>query len=165
MELFPSDWGRIFIPEKPLLELVARGTVLYLGILILARLTLRRSIGKVAGMDMIFLLLLAEAAAHSMGGYESVGDGIVLILVFIGLNFLINFASYRVPFVEKLVSAPAIQVVKNGRMLRGNMRREFLTEEELMTHLRQEGIEGLSDVKAAYVEEHGTVTVITNDKG
>ena len=152
------------MPEKPLLELVVRGSALYLGILILARLTLRRSIGKVAGMDMIFLLLLAEAAAHSMGDYDSVGDGVVLILVFIVLNFLINFVSYRVPFIEKLVSAPAIQVVKDGRMLRRNMRREFITDEELMSHLRQEGVEELREVKEAYVEEHGTVTVVRSKR-
>lgn len=104
------------------------------------RLMLRRSVDDVAGMDLIFLVLVAEAAAHSMGDYNSVGDGIILILIFMALNYLVNLLSYYVPFFERLVSAPPIQVVKDGQLLRRNMRREFLTEEELMEHLRQDGI-------------------------
>jgi uncharacterized membrane protein YcaP (DUF421 family) len=70
-----------------------------------------------------------------------------------------------VPFVERLVSAKPIQIVKDGRLLRKNMRREFLTEEELMDHLRQQGIEELKDVKEAYVESEGKITVISNKDG
>jgi len=40
------------------------------------------------------------------------------------------------------------------------MRREFLTEEELVSRLRQQGIERVADVKAAYVEGEGKITAI-----
>ena len=61
MKLFSADWSRVFAPDTPLLELVARGTVLYLALLILMRLMLRRSSGDLAMMDLIFLLLLAHS--------------------------------------------------------------------------------------------------------
>ena len=165
MEFLPSDWLGVFAPETPLLELVARGAALYFGVLILMRLTLRRSVGELGGMDLIFIILIAEAAAHSMGDYKSVADGIALIVVLMGCNYLVNFLSYHVPLIERLVSAPPIQVVRDGRLLRRNMRREFLTEEELMDHLRQQGIEELKDVKEAYVESEGKITVISDKNG
>ena len=45
------------------------------------------------------------------------------------------------------------------------MRREFLTEQELMGHLREQGIAGLADVKAAYIEGDGAISVITGERG
>lgn len=160
MDLFPSDWGSILAPETAILELAARGTLLYFGLLILVRMMPRRTGGELATMDLIFVLLIAEAAAHSLGDYASVGDGLVMIVVLMSWNWLVNVLSFRIPAIERLVSAPAIEVVRDGKLLRRNMRREYLTEDELMSHLRQEGISGLERVKSACVESDGRLSVI-----
>ncbi|WP_132256606.1 YetF domain-containing protein [Paucimonas lemoignei] len=47
-----------------------------------------------------------------------------------------------------------LQVVRNGRLMRRNMRRAYLTEEELLSQLRRQGIERIEDVKAAYIFTH-----------
>lgn len=161
MQLLQISWSDVFKPETPVLELIVRGSVLYFGILVLMRLMPRRTGGELAIMDLIFVILIAEAAAHAMGEYSSVADGFILIVTLMGWNFLINLLSFHIPFIERLVSAPPIQVVKDGQLLRRNMRREYLTEAELMDHLRQQGIEEISDVKAAYVEGEGKITVIS----
>ncbi|WP_201865292.1 DUF421 domain-containing protein [Microvirga soli] len=128
MEFLPTDWLSILSLDTPLLELVARGTVLYFGILVMTRLMPQRTGGELAMMDLIFVLLIAEAAAHAMGEYTSVADGVVMIATLMGWNYLINALSYRVPFIERLVSSLPLQVIKDGKLLRRNMRREFLTE-------------------------------------
>lgn len=87
-----------------------------------------------------------------------------MILTLVSWNFLVNMLSYHFAAIEKLVSAPPLQIVKNGKLLRRNMRREYLTEEELMEHLRKEGIDNLNDVKAAYVEGEGHITVVPKKK-
>ena len=90
----------------------------------------------------------------------SVADGILLVVTLMGWNYLVNALSYHLPFVEWLVSAPPLQVVRDGQLLRRNMRREFITEEELVSHLRQLGIDDVQDVKAAYVEGEGKITAV-----
>jgi uncharacterized membrane protein YcaP (DUF421 family) len=160
VELLPADWADIFAIETPLLESFARGTALYFGLLALVRFMPRRTGGEFARMDLIFVLLIAEAAAHSLGDYISVADGIAMIIVLMGWNWLINDLSYRVPAIERLVSSPPMPVVRNGILLRRNMRREYLTEEELMSHLRMEGIDTLEDVKSATIEGDGRLSVI-----
>lgn len=159
-ELFPDNWAALFVVETPLLELVVRGSVLYLAILVLMRLLPRRTGGELATMDLIFLLLIAESASNAFGDYRSVTEGLILVLVLVSWNFGMNAASYRFRCIERLVSAPPIQVVRDGKMLRRNMRREFLTEEELMSALRQQGIASLEQVKAAYVEGEGPITFV-----
>jgi uncharacterized membrane protein YcaP (DUF421 family) len=160
VELFPPDWLSVLAPETPVLELLARGTVLYFGLLVLVRLMPRRTGGELAMMDLIFVLLIAEAAAHSLGDFKSVADGAITIVTLTAWNWLVNALSYYVPAVERLTSAPAIEVIHNGTLLGRNMRREYLTEDELMSHLRMEGIESLNDVKSACIESDGKISVV-----
>ncbi|KAA2211645.1 DUF421 domain-containing protein [Teichococcus oryzae] len=164
MQLVPADWSSIFVPEGALLEHLARGTILYFGILVLMRIMPRRSGGELAAMDLVFVVLIADAAAEGMGGHTSIPDGLLLVVVFMAWNYLINILSYRLPFFEWLVSAPPLQVVRDGKLLRRNMRREFLTEEELMTYLRKDGVSGIGEVKAAYVEGDGKITATRHNR-
>ena len=160
MNWLPDAWSDLFVVETPVLELAVRGTILYFAILVLLRFMPRRIGGELATMDLIFVLLIAEAASNGFGLYTSVSEGLVLVLVLIGWDYAINAASYRFRFIEKLVSSPPIQVIRDGRLLRRNMRREFLTEEELMSSLRQQSITSVSEVKAAFIEGEGAVAVI-----
>lgn len=163
MELLPASWIEVFSLETPLLELVVRGSALYLGIVILMRFMPRRTGGELETMDLIFIVLIAEAAAHAVGDYTSVADGFVLILVLMAWNYALNALTYYVPAIERLMSPAPLQVIRNGRMLRRNMRREYLTEEELLSYLRQEGIADVSRVKAAFVEPEGKISVVADD--
>lgn len=160
MEILKLDLAELFHFENSLVTLMVKGTVIYLGILFLFRILPRRTGGEMAMMDLIFVLLIAEAATHSLGGYESITEGFVVILTLMGWNYLINFLSYHSDFVEKMVSASASPIINNGKLLHRNMRREYLTKEELMDHLRLEGIEEIGEVKSAYVEGDGKISVV-----
>ncbi len=159
MELFPGNWEDVFAIETAVFELIIRGTILYLAIIAFIRLMPRIG-GELAVMDLVFLLLIAEAAAHGMGEHKSVGDAIVLVATLMAWNYLLNFLSFHIPFFERLISGSPVQVVRDGRLLRRNMRREYLTEDELMAQLRRQGIEKVEDVKVAYIEGEGQLTVI-----
>lgn len=162
--LLAVDFEALFKIETPVLELIIKGSVMYLGILLLFRVLPRRTGGEMAMMDLIFVLLIAEAATHSLGGYSSITEGFIVIGTIMAWNYLFNFLSYHIPLVEKLVSAPPLQIIKNGRLLKRNMRREYLTEEELTDHLRLVGIDDIGEVKAAYVEGDGKISVIERRK-
>ncbi len=160
-EFLPPDWTQVFRFETPILELVARGSLMYFAILALLRLMPRRSGGELARMDLVFLLLIAEAATHALGGYSSVTDALIVILTLMAWDYLINALSFRFPFVERLISARAVPIVRDGRILMRNMRREYITEDELMGALRRDGVDDLARVKAAFVEGEGRISVVT----
>lgn len=160
MELLQINFTELFRTETPIPELVLRASVLYLGILFLLRILPRRTGGELATLDLLFIVLIAEATTHSLGGYSSITEGFIVILTLMTLNYSINFLSYHSSLVEKLISSPPLLVVKDGKLLRRNMRREFLTEEELMEHLRREGIEDIKEVKSAHVEADGQISFI-----
>ena len=161
----PDRWSTVWMPELPLLELLARACVLYFGILFILRIVPRRTGGELATMDLVLILLITEAASHALGDYASLGDGLTMILVIVGLNYVVNALSYRFKWLERLVSSPPLPIVVDGRLLRRNMRREFVTDEELESHLRKNDIDDLSRVKLAYVEGEGHITFVTRERG
>ena len=154
------DFEALFAIEGSVLETILRSTILYFGILLLMRILPRRTGGELAVMDLIFVLLIAEAATHSIGDYSSLTEGFIAIGTLMSWDYLVNLLSFHVPVVEKLFSAPAIQIIKRGKMLRRNMRSEYITEEELKENIRKKGLEDISQVKHAFVEGDGKITII-----
>lgn len=163
MELLPEDWSSIFGFETPLLELIARGAILYSAVLAFMRLLPRRTGGEAAHTDLIFMLLIAEAAAHSLGDYTTVADGLVVIVTILSLNYVLNFLSYYFHPIEKLVLHRPLEVVRDGKVLQANLRHELLTDDELQSFLRQNGITDLNQVKLAVVEGKGKISIVKTD--
>lgn len=163
MTFIPDDWAGIVQLDTAFLELFVRGSALYFGILVLMRLMPRRAGGELATMDLVFVVLIAQAAAQALGDYSSISGAIVIIITFMAWDYLVNVLSYHLPFLERLTSAPPLQVIRDGKLLRRNMRREFLTEEELISHLREQGIDDVRNVKMAHIEGEGKITAVRKE--
>jgi uncharacterized membrane protein YcaP (DUF421 family) len=154
-------WEGILSPDLAITESILRGTIIYFAVFIIMRSTLRRTAGELSMLDFIFVLLVANGAADSMvGGSISVVNGIILILTVVAWNYALNTLSWYIPALERWTTPPPIQLVKDGEMMRRNMRKEFITTEELMAQLREEGFEDISKVKSALLEGDGNISVI-----
>jgi uncharacterized membrane protein YcaP (DUF421 family) len=159
------NWNDVFTPDVSILESFIRGTVIYFAVFIIMRSTLRRTAGELTMLDFIFVLLVASGAADAMvGGSISAINGIVLILTIVAWNYALNTLSWYFPIIERWTVPPPLQIVRKGRLVRRNMRKEFLTEAELMSKLREDGIESVSDVKAAFIEGDGNISIIAYDE-
>jgi uncharacterized membrane protein YcaP (DUF421 family) len=155
------DFASIFQLTIHPAELVLRGTAMYWFVFLLLRFVLRRDIGSIGIADVLLLVLIADAAQNAMaGGYESVTDGCILVATIAGWNWLLDKAAYRVPALRRLVEARPLLLVKNGRLLRKNLRREMISIDELMAVLRHHGLEKLEQVKTATMESDGEISVI-----
>jgi uncharacterized membrane protein YcaP (DUF421 family) len=55
-------------------------------------------------------------------------------------------------------------VIENGKVNTANLAHSLLTEDELLSHLREKGVDNLSYVKRSYVEGDGRISVITNEQ-
>jgi uncharacterized membrane protein YcaP (DUF421 family) len=156
----PVDWGRLFVPTTPLLETVVRGSCVYLGLFALLRFVFRRESGAARISILLLLVLLADATQNAMAGdYSSITDGLLLVATMMAWDFGLDWLGSRVPWLGQLIHPAPLLLVRAGRMLRANMRRELVSEEELWTGLRQHGVRELSDVEAAYLEGDGKLSV------
>lgn len=156
--------AEIFTPEMSFWEILLRAVVLYFFVLFILRILPRRTMGELGAMDLVFILLIAEAASNALGNFKSLGDGILIILVFIACNYGVNQLSYHYKFIERILQYPPVPIVREGKLLLKNMRKELLTKDELQASMREEGIEDLSEIKLAHVESEGHISFITYEK-
>ena len=79
---FAIDWHQMFVPTGSLLELVARGSLMYLLILAGFRI-FRRDAGSLSVSDLLVVVLIADAAQNGMAGeYKSLTEGGVIVATF-----------------------------------------------------------------------------------
>ena len=142
-------------------ELLVRGTLMYWFLFLVLRFILRRDTGNAGISDILFVVLLGDAAQNGMiGEGETVGDAMVLIAVLVAWNYALDFLGYHVRFFEWLTDPPPICLIRDGRLLRRNMRREHLTDTEIEAKLRGEGIDDVRKVKRMFLESDGSFSVL-----
>jgi uncharacterized membrane protein YcaP (DUF421 family) len=159
------DWQGIFTPKHSLLEMVVRGTIMYLVLFALMRLVLKRQAGGIGMTDVLVIVLLAEVAGNGFAAeYKSVVEGIVLIATILFWTYALQWLAYKFPAAERLLNPPTLTLIENGKLLRRNMRAELITQAELMAQLREDGIDDLSQVKHACMEADGMISFIKMEK-
>lgn len=165
MEWFtPVDWSSIFIPDTPIVEIVVRGSVMYIVLFCLMRFVLKRQSGSMGISDILMLVLIADAAQNGMAGdYKSLPDGIILVSTLIFWSYAFDWLSYRFPGFERIIQPPPLRLVKDGRMIRRNMKKELVSETDLISQLRQNGIGDVTELKEAYIEGDGKISFVKKE--
>ena len=154
------DWHDLLVPTTSLLELVLRGSIVYLGILAAMR-VLRREAGELSTADLLVIVLVADAAQNAMANeYHSITEGAVLIATIFGWSYLLDWLGYRYPWFHSLLHRAPLPLIKDGRVLRRNLRSEMLTIGDLKEQLREQGVAELAEVKRCYLEADGRLSVI-----
>jgi uncharacterized membrane protein YcaP (DUF421 family) len=155
------DWTTVLVPKVSMIELFLRGTAMYLFLFVLLRILVRRHLGALGLTDILVLVLIADAAQNAMAAeYRSVPEGFVLCGTIIGWSFALDWLGYRFRWIGKLLESSPLPLIKNGKLMRRNMRAELITTDEVMSHLRQHGIEKVGEVREAFIEPDGQISVM-----
>lgn len=155
------DWGAMFGFSTPVAEILIRGTTMYWLLFLIFRFLVPRDMGGVGIADILILVIIADAAQNAISGdYKSITEGAVLVGVLVAWNMIFDRLSYLWPGFRKFSQPPALCLVNHGHLMRRNMRREYITEDELWAHLRREGVETLEQVESVRMEPDGGFSVV-----
>ncbi|MDX1975358.1 MAG: DUF421 domain-containing protein [Rickettsiales bacterium] len=155
------NWHDLFVPDMPFLEIFVRGSCIYFALLFLLRVVLKRQAGSLSISDLLVIVLLADASQNAMAGsYQSITDGVFLVSTIVGWNYALEFLAYYIKPIEWLVHPGPMTLIQDGRANYKNLRSEFITKDELMSALREQGAEHISEVKRACLEGDGKISVI-----
>jgi uncharacterized membrane protein YcaP (DUF421 family) len=157
------DWHGMFVPTSSLLELVIRGSLMYLLILAGFR-VFRRDAGSLSVSDLLVVVLIADAAQNGMAGeYKSLTEGVVVVATIFAWNYVLDSLAYRSRFVYWLLHPPPLLLVRNGQIQYRNLRSELLTKEDLFEQLREQGVDDARSVKKCFLESDGKLSVIRDE--
>jgi uncharacterized membrane protein YcaP (DUF421 family) len=155
----------MFVPTGSLLELVVRGSLMYLLILAGFR-TFRRDAGSLSVSDLLVVVLIADAAQNGMAGeYKSLTEGVVIVTTIFAWNYVLDWLAYRSRFVYWLLHPPSLLLIRNGQIQFRNLRSQLITKDDLLEQLREQGVDSVTRVKKCFLESDGRMSVIREDDG
>jgi uncharacterized membrane protein YcaP (DUF421 family) len=158
------DWSLIFSPSVPVLELIIRGTIMYLVLFVMLRLTFKRTSGVIGLSEILMIALIAAATQNSIARENrSIADGIILVATIAFWGYTLDWLAHHSATFERFYHPPPLLLVKNGRLQRHNMKIELITETELMAYLHRDGIDDVTEVAEAYIQADGTITIIRQE--
>jgi uncharacterized membrane protein YcaP (DUF421 family) len=148
-------------PSINILEIAARTLVVYLAVVVGLRIFGKRELGQMTPFDLVLLLTLSNSVQNAMTGPDtSLTGGLVAATTLLASNYLLNRSGSQVPWVKKwLVGNPTL-LIHEGQVIQAHVKREGITEEELLMAARQHGIDKLQDVKEAVLEIDGNISII-----
>jgi uncharacterized membrane protein YcaP (DUF421 family) len=163
---FAIDWSSIFWPSVGIAEVIVRGSLMYVALFVTLRIVGRRQSGRFGTADLLVIVLIADAAQNALGkDYQSVTEGVVLVLTIVAWEYGIDWLAWRYPTLRPWLRAEPLQLVADGKVLSGNMQREMLSDDELQAALREHGIDDLRSVKDIYIEQSGHFRIIQSRTG
>lgn len=163
MDVLAIDWQSVFSPSTPLAEIVLRGSMVYLFLFIVMR-VMRHQAGALNITDLLLVVLIADAAQNALGSdYKSVTEGAILVATIAAWDYLLDWIGFHFPKARRFIRPEPLPLIRDGVMLLHNMRRELITEEELLTQLHEQGVETPAQVRKCWLEGDGRVSVIRKE--
>ncbi len=165
MQWWPDAWAPILMPGAPIAELLVRVSAIYLFLWVFLRVMPTRQLGRFGVTDLLVLLLLATSVRLGLtGAHYTVGDAILSAAILIAWDRIMNALAYHITPLRKIMRQDPVAVIRDGEVVKKAARQELLTEADIMEKLREQGVDELQDVRAAYVERDGRISVIPWDE-
>lgn len=142
--------------------LVLRGSIVYLVLFALFRLSGKRQAGQMTPFDLLLLLIISNAVQNAMVGKDdSLIGGLLVAVVLIAWNQLLGWLSNRSRRLERLIDGRPELLVHNGQVFEDVLQRNRISLEELRASLRRQGVFELDEVAFAVLETNGGISVKT----
>jgi uncharacterized membrane protein YcaP (DUF421 family) len=159
-KLMEVDWDKMFVPSTSIAEMVIRGTITYWFCFLYIRF-FRRSAGQLNISDVLLINLISDASQNAMASsYESITEGAVLVGMLVFWDFFIDWFGYKSVFFNRMISPEPSLLILDGVMQRQTMKRQLMSERDLLGILRENNIDDPADVKICYMESSGSVSVV-----
>jgi len=157
-----SQWFELAMPWW---EFVLRAVVVYVVILVMVRISGKRSVGQYTPFDLILVVLLGTAVQNSLIGEDvSLLGGLLLAATLIALNWLVGLATSRSRRMDRLVEGVPVVLARNGRIYQEALRRENIATSDFDEAMRQADCTKHDDIRLALLETDGKISIVTRER-
>jgi uncharacterized membrane protein YcaP (DUF421 family) len=142
-------------------RVVLVGTLAYAALVLLLRVSGKRTLSKLNAFDLVVTVALGSTLATVLLSKSvALAEGVLALALLIALQYAIARLSVRSPRFQSFVKAEASLLLHRGRFLERAMRAERMTREEILAALRASGAAEVGEIAAVVLETDGTISVI-----
>ena len=154
----------MFAVAIPVWEILIRTVVVYLVIFAGLRLMGKREMGQMTVLDLVAILLVANAVQNAMVGPDvSLAGGVIAGLTLLAINASLSALRLRGGLWGRLLEGTPTVLVEDGEFIPPHLRKEGLERSEVEMAMREHGIASVRDVKLAVLETDGSISIVPRD--
>ncbi len=158
-QVFTYDWPSEIFQDFPVL--IIRTILTFVCVLIIVRWTGKRSVANLAPFDLALVILIGEVAAIPVADLDvHLMHGILPVALIGTLHVLMTTINMHSKTFERLTEGHPTLLIKDGKVLKKNLLKERVSLNDLETALRHKEVDNFSEVKEAWMEPAGGVSVI-----
>ncbi len=159
MEILFDSWVGLF-------RTVVVGVCAYAALILLLRISGKRTLSKMNAFDFVVTVALGSILATTILSKDTaLLEGIAALAVLLSLQFLITWLSVRFDSISHIIKAEPKLLFHKGVFLPGAMRAERVNEDEVLHAIRSQGIGQHHQVEAVVLETDGSMSVVRKDSG
>jgi uncharacterized membrane protein YcaP (DUF421 family) len=157
-------WSAIWHLDLSVAEKIIRSILIYVFLVVAFRVVGKRELGQTNTLDLVVLLLIANAVQNGIIGNDiSVTGAFIGAVTLFAINELLNRATYLVPWVERALDGDANYLIKKGKPDTKQLFRASISLPELSAIARRQGYADLGEVRTAILETNGAVSMFNDD--
>ena len=144
------------------MDAVLRGLSVYIFLLMIFRISGKRSLGQVTSFDFVLLLIIAETTQQALLGDDySVTSAFLLIGTLVGVDIGLSLLKQHSAKLDRLLEGAPLVIVEDGKPLKDRMDKARVDEEDVLHAGRElQGLERMEQIKYAVLERNGDITVV-----
>jgi uncharacterized membrane protein YcaP (DUF421 family) len=144
----------------PLIEKILRPVIVYLCLIVFLRLFGKRELAQLNPFDLVVLLSLSNTVQNAIiGDDNSITGGIVGAFSLLAINWMLMWVLYRTPKVNAALEGKSSTLIRDGVVDEEELKKQILTQEELISVLNKNGFNDPRDVETCVLEPNGTFYV------
>ena len=153
----------MFSDLNPFIEIPIAGTITYIAIIIMLRLSGKRTLAKWNSFDFVVTVAFGSVLASALlSTGDEFGKGILAFAMLILFQFVITWISVRSSLIQKLIKSEPSLLLYRGEMQHDVMKQERIAEGEILAALRNTGVSAIEDADAVILETDGSFSVLQN---
>ena len=154
MQMFFDGWPSL---ERTLVV----GVCAYVALLVLLRVSGKRTLSKMNAFDFVVTVALGSTLATILLSRDvALAQGVLAFAMLIGLQFAITWSTVRAPGLRSVVTGEPTLLLYRGELLLDAMRRSRVVESEMHAALRAAGLSAAGNVAAVVLETDGSLSVV-----
>ncbi|WP_066288353.1 DUF421 domain-containing protein [Arthrobacter sp. B6] len=148
-----------------ILRVLVIGSVSYASLVVVLRVSGKRTLGQLNAFDFIVTVAFGSTLATILLSSDvAFFEGLTALALLAALQFVVAWASAHVPGTRAAVTARPVALVVSGELQHAQLRRNRLSESEVLQAVRSTGAGDLSDVAVVVLETNGSISVIPLSK-
>lgn len=159
------DGKILFDGYEGLVRILVIAPAAYVALVLFLRLSGKRTLTKLNAFDLVITVALGSTLSTQILTRDvPLADGVLAFAALIGLQWLVSFSSVRWPLVRKLVRSEPSRLLCDGAFDHAEMRRERVTESEILQAIRAHGGDHAEDARAVYLQTDGSLAAILREQ-